>query len=149
MKVKFSVILIQSIILLNSVGSFAQDEIKWEFTFNETEKELNYTANLAEGWHVYSQFLNENSGPVATDFSINANDSVVVSKKVREPQGIKVFDKNFNAKITYFSNSVVFRQKVKKIKETTILSGNVLYMICNDSGCLPPEVIDFSIKVKK
>jgi thiol:disulfide interchange protein DsbD len=126
-----------------------QDEINWEITFDEDKKELKYIASLAKGWHVYSQYLDENAGPVATEFTFEPNKALRLSKKIREPEGEKVFDKNFNAEITYFSDQVVFQQKVKRIEENTTLTGSVLYMVCNDSGCLPPAVKEFNINIKK
>lgn len=128
---------------------YGQSEIEWTFSYNQEEKELTYTASLAEGWHVYSQFLDENAGPVATTFSIEDNDSLVISKKIKEPKGKTVFDKNFNSEITYFSDKVVFRQKVSKIKSDTFVKGSVLFMVCDDNGCLPPDVVEFKIEIKK
>ena len=50
----------------------AQDEVKWTFSAKHVqgdEYDLMFTATIKTGWHVYSQYLPSDEGPVAT--SIN------------------------------------------------------------------------------
>lgn len=135
--------------LFASTPVLGQGEIEWNFEYDLDRKELVYTAQLADGWHLYSQFIDENSGPVATTFKLEKNDSIVLAKKIKEPKGQTVFDKNFNSEITYFSEEVKFTQKINKVIEPTTVRGNVLFMVCDDNGCLPPDVIEFEIEIKK
>ena len=136
------------ILLICASWTLSQDEIKWEFNYDTNAQQLSYKANLKEGWHIYSQFIDENSGPVANTFDLEENDLIEVSKEIEEPEGVTIFDKNFGSEITYFSDEVVFYQKVSKIYNSTTVKGSVLYMICNDEGCLPPEVVEFKTEIK-
>lgn len=137
------------LLLFAPLSILGQGEIEWSFEYDSDRKELLYTAQLADGWHLYSQFIDENSGPVATAFKLEKNDSIVLAKKIKEPKGQTVFDKNFNSEITYFSEEVKFTQKINKVIEPTTVRGNVLFMVCDDNGCLPPDVIEFEIEIKK
>ena len=125
----------------------AQNEISWTFVFDENEEQLVMIAKLKENWHLYSQYIDENAGPVATTFTFDENDEVDFVGKVEEPIGNEVYDKNFGTYITYFSDEVVFKQNLQKVNEKTSVKGSVLYMVCDDSSCLPPDVVDFEIEI--
>ena len=57
-----------------------------------------------------------------------------------------MFDKNFNAEISYFSNKVDFVQIVNlKVASKTNLAGEVEYTVCNDDRCLPPAKVFFEV----
>ena len=141
--IKFIIVFITMTI---SSSGISQNEINWDFSFNKEKQELVFKASLSDGWHIYSQFLDENAGPVATTFKFEENDKIEHIENVQEPEGEIVFDENFNSEITYFSNEVSFIQSITT-KEKTKVIGSVLYMICDDNGCLPPDVKSFSIKV--
>lgn len=129
-----------------SSSIFAQDEITWEFDYNSDSSKVLMQATLKKDWHLYSQHIDENAGPVATTFSFEENNHITFSDSVFEPAGEAVYDKNFLSDLTLLSDEVIFTQKIKVEKET-FLKGNILYMICNDEGCLPPSVTNFEIKV--
>lgn len=145
-KIKATKFLIVLFTITVSFLSNAQNEISWNFSFNKENQELVFKATLSDGWHIYSQFLDKNEGPVATTFKFDENDKIEQIENVQEPEGEIVYDENFASEITYFSNEVSFIQPITT-KEKTKVTGSVLYMICDDNGCLPPDVKEFSIKV--
>jgi hypothetical protein len=53
--------------------------VKWTFNvnrINDCEAELIFKAKIDKGFHVYSQFLDRDDGPVATTFNFDkSNDS--------------------------------------------------------------------------
>lgn len=126
-----------------------QDEISWESNYDQESNEIILKAKLSDGWHIYSQNIDEDAGPIPTTIEFSPNELVVLGKKIAEPEGKTVFDKNFNSTITYFDKEVQFVNKVRKIKKNTSINGSVLFMICNDEGCLPPDVYEFEIEIKK
>ncbi len=140
-------ILLIFVIGLHWNAVFAQNPITWSFDYNQEEKQLELSAELEEGWHIYSQFLEEGTGPVATNFEFEENPLVAINA-VEEPKVKPIFDENFGDYILYHKNKVLFKVPVI-IKESTIVKGSVLYMLCNDSGCLPPDVTQFEIPVIK
>lgn len=138
---------ILALCILFSFQIFSQDrEVKWYFSFNERNSEIEMKAEIAKGWHLYSQVVDENAGPVATEFEFIANEKFSLVGVVSEPSSIKAYDENFEATLNYFENQVVFKQKVKS-KSRTNIAGSVLYMVCNETMCLPPIVEEFSIEI--
>lgn len=130
-----------------SFSLFSQErEVNWYFSFNEANSEIEMKAEIAKGWHLYSQVIDENAGPVATEFEFLKNEKISLVGSVLEPKSIEAYDENFEATLNYFENQVVFKQKVKS-KSKTNIAGSVLYMVCNESMCLPPIVKEFSIEI--
>lgn len=132
--------------LLSVFQLIGQDQITWGFEYNAKEEQLEFKASLKKGWHIYSQFLDENAGPIATTFELEANKAIVFEGITQEPKGEEVYDKNFGSVITYFSDEVTFYQAVS-VNQSVVVKGSVLFMICDDNGCLPPDLIEFEIPV--
>ncbi len=122
---------------------------KWTFDSKQNGKdvELIFKATVEKGWHVYDVYLPE-GGPIATTISYNDSalfDFVGAIQKSKQPT--TVFDENFNLNVSYYANEVTFAQKIKLHSEAPVtISGNVLFMSCNDETCTPPEQTDFSFK---
>ncbi len=136
-----------SIIMLITTSLFAQQEITWTFSYAKNPSELLFTATLADGWHVYSILPND-GGPVPTSFEIETNSSFTLKGNILEPNPTQVYDENFATNVHYFSKEVTFRQAII-VNEQGIAKGNVVYMICNDQMCFPPEEVQFSIPLTK
>jgi hypothetical protein len=131
------ILLLLSASFLNS--AHAQKEISWGYFFDVEQSEIVITAKLKEHWHLYSQYNDEDSGPVPTVFSFSHNGGIELIDGVVEPEPIVVFDKNFDAELKHFENEVSFRQRVK-VKNSAHVAIEILYMLCDDKGCLPPTV---------
>lgn len=137
-----------SLFIILSFSAYSQTEIMWSFVYNSLNDQLEMKAELAEGWHLYSTKLENEGGPVQTEFEFSENKLVILNGDVQEPQPKEEFDPNFEQDVKYFEKEVVFTQKVKFKKKTSI-QGSVVYMICNDSMCLPPVEEKFEINLKK
>ncbi len=109
--------------------------------------ELHITATIIGNWHLYAQDAGE--GPEPTTFKFTTNPLISFDGKVKEIGKLeKSFDKNFNSVLKYYNNKVDFVQKVKvKSSIATVVKGTVNFMVCNDSKCLPPKDIPFTINV--
>lgn len=127
--------------------TFSQNEIKWSFGFDAKSNELTYRADLDKDWHVYSTLPND-GGPVPTAFELSPSEIFAVKGTVLEPTPIKEHDPNFDMTVQYFGKSVTFKQAIE-VKENGEISGNVVYMICNNQMCFPPEQIQFKIQISK
>ena len=56
--------------------SWAEDPVTWNVKSNHLgnqEYEVTITANLESGWHLYSQFLKSDEGPLSTYITYNLN----------------------------------------------------------------------------
>ena len=132
--------------------SFAQifNPVQWDFSHervSEGEVDLTFTATIDEGWYVYSQFCGE--GPVATEFTFNNTDSnFSLVGGLDEGTPLNEFDPNFETVLKYFKNKAVFTQRILiNSKDSFVISGDIYFMTCDKSQCLPPEAIEFFFKI--
>lgn len=141
-------------ILLLIVAAATQAQInnpvQWSFTavkIADKQYEIHLTATIGDHWHLYAQDAGE--GPVPTSVQFTANPLLVREGKVKEVGSLeKAFDKNFNSTLKFYSKKVDFVQKVRiKSAAGTLVKGTITFMVCNDSQCLPPKDVPFSIKV--
>lgn len=138
--------------LIASIFTHAQvlKPVKWSFSVKEisdTEAELVLKAAIEKGWHLYSQDIPAD-GPVPTTFSFVKSADYELSGKVLEGKSIEEFDNIFGMTIKYFANQAEFRQKIKiKNKTGFTIKGELEFMVCDDSKCLPPEQVEFSFKI--
>ncbi len=136
----------------------AQNPIKWKVNANEVGEnlyELEISAEIEKGWHLYSQFLESNEGydpdnsPLSTYITYELNDyfdTIGSSKEI----GVEThFDPVWEAEISFFSNKASFIQLIQlNHSDSTILKGNVNFMACDDQQCLPPDDFGFKIDLR-
>ena len=122
--------------------------VKWSFAVKQSNNkgaELILTAKIQQGFHVYSQDINPDVGPIPTSFTFNPDKKYSLEGKVSEGKPTEVFDENFGVRLKYFSDEVVFVQKIKlNSKEPFNIIGIVTFMVCDDKKCLPPEDIEYT-----
>jgi len=134
------------ICLVWSTLGFSQDKVVWNVAYNAKDGQLEFKATIAGGWHLYSQFIQNDIGPVPTAFVFNDNASVKWESEVSEPTPIHEYDENFEASLDFFKDEVVFKRKIKPGSKG-VVSGYITYMICNEIMCLPPVDYEFSITI--
>jgi len=139
-----------TLIIVGFLGDFAfgQNKVEWKTSFDKESKEVVIEAKIEQGWHLYSQVLKNDVGPIPTTFQFEENKNVKLIGGVEQPQAIEAYDENFGSNLDYFAENVVFRQKVDLKKETK-LKGSVYYMVCDDQRCLPPTEVPFEIELTK
>jgi len=125
------------------------EPVKWEFktkvTGNNTA-ELQFTATIKRGWHLYSQHLPE-GGPMPTEFKFEKLNGVQLVGASTEPKANEVFDEMFQMKVKYFDDFVTFVQKIKLTSDKpALVSGLINFQACNDETCVPGET-EFSFNV--
>lgn len=142
MKITLTLILFVSTFVLN-----AQSVVKWSHSFNQKEGTIDIKADIQEGWHLYSQHVSAEIGPVPTSFFFAENGDVKLIGKVNEPKPEREYDENFEGLLDFFKGSVTFQQKVLAKKNTT-LTYTVTYMVCDNTMCLPPVDETYSIELE-
>jgi len=124
-----------------------QDPVKWNFEIeavDENEVDLIIRADIDAGWHLYSQDAGE--GPVPTSFTFFENENIKTKGKVKEGVPHEEYDPNFESVLRYFDTEAIFKQRIKLLtEESTLLKGELQFMVCNDGMCLPPEWVDIQI----
>ena len=126
-------------------------EVKWAFSAKKIADktyEVHLTASINGDWHLYAQNVGVD-GPVPTTFTFTKNPLLAFEGKVKElGKVIKKKEEVWGGVVNYYENTVDFVQIVKvKGSSKTSLAGKVEFMVCNDSKCLPPAEIPFSINV--
>lgn len=127
--------------------------VSWTFTSKKISNnvyEVLMTANIQNGWHLYSQSQPKDAIAVPTSFEFARNPLVQLDGKVKEAGKVEKFtDKDLGVSANQYSKLVVFSQKVKlKGKAKSNVSGNVTYQTCDDKKCLPPKTVTFNIALK-
>ena len=139
-------LLLISIFLINV--SFAQvlEPVKWKMdsrVSGDNEVELIFSATIDDGWHLYSQFIEE-GGPIATSFGFDESDKFELLGKTAEPEPIKYYDESFKMDLAYFGHEAVFTQKIKLLTDEKVtITGYLEFMCCDDEKCLPPDDEEF------
>lgn len=137
---------------LGQVNAQVYDPVDWTFEVSEisaSEVELVFKATIEEGWHMYSQDLPSDEGPIATYFDFVASSDFERSGKVKEGKFITEYDPNFKMDLNYFKDGAVFKQRVKRTTDKKFkVKGELTFMVCNEEMCLPPEYVEFDFKVK-
>ena len=127
------------------------DPVQWSFSserINAYEAVLIIKAKIEKHWHLYSQ-IEVVDGPIPTSFSFKENNQYELIGKTEESKPIvkvePVFD---NMELRFFENEAIFRQKVKVKSDKKIsVEGELEFMVCDETRCLPPELVPFKIDV--
>ena len=72
-----------------SFESYSQEKVLWSYHYDETNEELVLDAQIADGWYIYSQVINEGIGPIPTSFTYFENSDVKLIGKTIEPESIR------------------------------------------------------------
>lgn len=126
------------------------EPVKWNFSYEkvaDNQYELRFTANIDQGWNIYGTDLPA-GGPIPTSIDINEGSGFRKVGNLRYPRPAEKFDPNFNMQLSMFSGSVTFRQTVEVTSESPVrIGGEVGFMSCDDSSCLPPDYVDFAFEL--
>tara|TARA_B000000532_G_scaffold67253_2_gene53194 strand:- start:3879 stop:5873 length:1995 start_codon:yes stop_codon:yes gene_type:complete len=138
------------IFTLITLSLFSQiyNPVSWEFSqskISDSEIELEFKANIEEGWHLYSQDIPESPPATSFTFIINGDTSI---KVLEESESIKKYDPNFDMILKYFSNEAIFKHNIKfEEADNFKIEGYVDFMVCDDAQCLPPDYVEFSFNI--
>jgi len=145
------IFLVLLFISISSSGAFAQLEkpVSWSYFAKKTAKNeatIYLKATMESRWHIYS--LTVKGGPTPTSFAFSPSKDFSLIGKANAPKPMSKYDKNLKTDLTYYEDEVVFSQKIKLNKPTTIAKVEVEFMACNDKACLPSDRINLSIPIK-
>lgn len=147
------VLILASIFSIGIASAQTASPVSWNFSskkINDKEYELQMTATIQQGWHLYSQTQPADAIAQPTSFNFNKNPFVDLNGKVKEVgKMVKYKDEKLDVSANQYNNKVVFVQRIKmKGKAKTAVTGKLEYQTCNDEKCLPPKTLNFSIALK-
>ena len=133
--------------------AFAQRDLNpvtWSFSskiISVNVYEIQMTATIDNGWHLYSQTQPKDAVAEPTSFNFNKNPLLEFDGKVKETGKMEKYtDKDLGVSANQYSNKVVFTQKIKvKGKAKTNVTGTLRFQTCNDEKCLPSKTVNLSI----
>lgn len=110
------------------------------------EVELVLTAEIEDGWYLYSSDFDANLGPIVTAINFKKNDSFQAIGSLKAIKPKRKFDDIWGGEVSYFTEKAEFRQKIKVLKVNPKIAGTVEYQTCTikDGACVGGEH-DFAI----
>ena len=132
-----------------SMVLYAQPQpVKWSTSNTIIEDKVNVVihAEIAPGWHLYSQNLAD-GGPIPTSFYLDSSSAFAPLGKWTEGEPHVEFDPNFDMDLAFFSESADFAILLEPLQSDFIVKGELEFMVCNDEMCLPPTYVDFRTEV--
>jgi thiol:disulfide interchange protein len=149
-----SVVLFLAFILITSLfkAAFSQvvQPVVWTFSQKALENnkhELQFIATIEKGWSIYGLDI-PSGGPIATGFEFAEPSGFKFVGEIVSPKSVVKFDPNFNMELSMISNIAVFKQTVEVLSESNVsVKGELVYMSCDATSCLPPDYIDFEFKL--
>lgn len=134
-----------------SLNAQVLDPVKWSTSYEHVEgNEYNliFTAKIEDGWTIYSQYLENDDGPVRTSFNFDPGAFEMIGKTKEEGKKKEGYDKLFDMNVIKFSKNATFTQRVKVDDLSKPIVGYLEYMTCDDSKCLPPTEVDFNFQLE-
>jgi len=133
----------------NAANDGILQPVKWSFgskKLADGEYELIFASKVEKGWYIYSQYLESDEGPVATTIEYeDAKAFTPVGKSTETGDKRSGYDAMFDMNIVKFKDDFTITQKIKTANPKQAIAGYLTFMVCDDSKCLPPEDVDFSI----
>lgn len=142
--------------LLGTLNATAQlelpeDKVSWKFSVKQDGEnaEIIVDATCVPGWHIYAANLPEGTFTLPTTITLESSSKFKQVGKVLEPKPHFEHDELADEDLYYHSGTVRFRRKIKVLSEEDFkVKGTFEFQTCDDTHCLPPHRVDFSLKVK-
>ena len=134
------------------------DPVDWSFSkqkIYENTYELNFIADIDQGWAIYSNDIYNNDidcdveiCPLPVSFEFDKDNDL---EKYYLIGDIKELDENksvsqdpiFLMEVTKFTKKATFKQVIELKSENVNVSGYLTFMVCDDTKCLPPTDVEF------
>lgn len=126
------------------------DPVKWDIGLHpgqDGQTDLVFHASVEPCWHIYSQHLENDMGPLPTYFELSLPEGVVWDQVVTECAPLTEYDPNFMMDLNFFEEEVywVAHLDLSEANPADSISGFLSFMVCDSARCLPPEDIDFKV----
>ncbi|MBN9384985.1 MAG: hypothetical protein J0H74_29790 [Chitinophagaceae bacterium] len=148
-------ILLSALFFTFLVGKAQHDlhPVAWQYSARkiaEKTYEVHLTAQLASGWHAYSQQQPEDAVARPTEIKFKPNPLVGLLGKIREVGDMEKWkDEATGIQANQYAGKVDFIQVIKlKANVKTSVSGSLTYQVCTNEMCLPPKTDNFVVPLE-
>lgn len=152
-KTKITGLLSLLIILAGLLPLHAQilEPVTWSFSQEEVSEntyQVKFTAHIDEGWSIYGLDVPP-GGPIPTGFEFNEPEGFRFINDMQAPVADTKFDPNFDMDLSMYSDrEVVFYRTVEVLSSSPVtVTGELMFMCCDATSCLPPDYIEFSFNL--
>lgn len=125
------------------------DPVKWSFSSNRLETgelELQFTAAIDSGWHLYAASLPDDGMTIPTTVTFN-QEGIQLLSGLTEPTPVTKYDPMFDMDLSFHKGTVTFAQRVALPESIQPITGTVDYMVCNNERCVMGSA-EFSFDVE-
>ena len=123
----------------------ATDFVKWRASYDKVSSSIIIKATMKDKWVIYSQHTDDD-GPIPTEFEFHTTEGVTFEGDVIEvTPPIEIMSEMFGVMVRKFKKEAVFRQEIKNAVAGSSVKGNITFMTCDDTKCLPPETVPFVV----
>jgi thiol:disulfide interchange protein DsbD len=122
----------------------------WEYSTQQegpNQHILLFKASIEKGWTIYSQYVDE-GGPIPTSFRFDPSSDYELVEETQETGRSKEgYDNIFMMDVKKFYSKAIFRQKIKLKGTGAVITGELEFMSCDDTQCLPPDQKQFTFVI--
>ncbi len=107
-------------------------------------------ADIEDGWHIYSNTLESDDGPIRTNITLDSSDAYTLIGGIKESAGkvISEHDKFFDMQLTKLKKHAELSQLLNIKDDSKEIKGFLEYMACTHSKCLTPQFVDFEANAR-
>ena len=142
-------IIVFTALFFSVLSVFSQDDdnpVKWSQEvkkINDTDYELVLKGDIAEGWHIFSQFTSE-GGSLPSEFDYKkVGEGYELLGKTVESETVVEYSDIFEVDETFFKETAIFTQKIRLLDSSVNqIDINLFYQVCKEV-CIPVDQ-DFS-----
>ncbi|MGB5269480.1 MAG: cytochrome c biogenesis protein CcdA [Eudoraea sp.] len=139
------IILLFIVFITFAVAGFGQNEedpVVWSHEVNklaENDYELIFKGKISDGWHIFSQFTDEN-GSLPSEFTfLKSGEDYELVGTTRESETTTEYSDIFEVDETFFLNDAVFTQRIKLLNTAVSqIDVELFYQVCKEV-CIPKE----------
>ena len=142
-------IIVFTALFFSILSVFSQDDdnpVKWSQEvkkISDTDYELVLKGNIAEGWHIFSQFTSE-GGSLPSEFDYKkVGEGYELLGETTESETVVEYSDIFEVDETFFKETAIFTQKIRLLDSSVNqIDINLFYQVCKEV-CIPIDQ-DFS-----
>ncbi len=129
-----------------------EEPVKWSLTTEKVKDGLwrfRYEAAVQDGWYIYSQ-VSFGEGPIPTSITLDSTvtHARFTSKAVESGKDMhEGMDDMFGIQVRKYKHAVSFTQEVAVTDEAKDITGVVNYQTCDDSKCIFPDPVPFTVNL--
>lgn len=143
------------LLLLSTTALMAQPSnphVTWKAAAKKTAPNtytLTLSADIAEHWYVYSQYLESDDGPIPTKVVLEEGSPWEATEDPQESgEKVQGYDELFGMNITKYKHRLTIQQTVTASAPPTTIKGYVTFMSCDNHQCLPPTDVPFEVDLR-